>query len=41
MYFLRGDLTSGIAYIVAFWMAIIVIPKAIILIVNYYGKSNL
>jgi hypothetical protein len=29
MYFLRGDLTNGIAFIVAFWLAIIFIPKLI------------
>lgn len=40
MYFLRGDLTSGIAYIVAFWLAINLVSKAIISIVNYYAKSN-
>lgn len=39
MYFLRGDLTNGIAFIVAFWLAVIFVPKVFISFINYYGKN--
>lgn len=39
MYFLRGDLTSGFAYIIAFLLATVVFPKILLAIINYYVKK--
>lgn len=39
MYFLRGDLTSGLAYIMAFLFAVVYLPKIFFLFINYYGKK--
>lgn len=39
MYFLRGDLTSGFAYIMAFLIAVVYLPKIFFLFINYYGKK--
>lgn len=39
MYFLRGDLTNGFAFIVAFWMAVIVVPKYIFALIMYYVRK--
>jgi hypothetical protein len=40
MFFLRGDLTNGIAFIVSFWLAVYVFPKIIFSVINYYAKSQ-
>nr|WP_177730885.1 O-antigen polymerase [Flavobacterium inviolabile] len=40
MYFLRGDLTNGIAYLVAFWLAIIFVPKSMFALLKYYERKN-
>lgn len=39
MYFLRGDLTSGFAYIIAFLVATVVFPKLLLAFINYYVKK--
>ncbi len=39
MYFLRGDLTSGFAYIMAFLIAVVYLPKMFFLFINYYAKK--
>lgn len=39
MYFLRGDLTSGFAYIMAFLFAVVYLPKIFFLFINYYAKK--
>ncbi len=39
MFFLRGDLTNGIAFLFSFWLAIFVFPKIIFSVINYYAKS--
>lgn len=39
MYFLRGDLANGFAFIVATFLAIIVVPKFLFLIINYYARK--
>lgn len=39
MYFLRGDLTSGFAYIIAFLCAIVIFPKIVLAFINYYVKK--
>jgi len=39
MYFLRGDLTSGFAYIIAFLIATVVFPKVLLAVINYYVKK--
>ncbi len=38
MYFLRGDLTNGIAFIFAFWLAVYFVPKATFSLLSYYAK---
>ncbi|HRB72363.1 MAG: O-antigen polysaccharide polymerase Wzy [Flavobacterium sp.] len=40
MYFLRGDLTNGIAYLVAFWLAILFVPKFMFALLKYYERKN-
>lgn len=39
MYFLRGDLANGFAFIIATFLAIIVFPKILFLIINHYVKQ--
>ncbi|WP_395052698.1 hypothetical protein [Flavobacterium sp.] len=39
MYFLRGDLANGFAFIVATFLAIIVVPKFLFLIINFYARK--
>lgn len=39
MFFLRGDLTNGIAFIFSFWLAIYLIPKILFSFINYYVKN--
>lgn len=38
IYFLRGDLANGYAFIVATFMAIVVLPKLLFLFINHYAK---
>jgi hypothetical protein len=39
MYFLRGDLTSAFAYIIAFLFALVFVPKIILAFINFYVKK--
>jgi hypothetical protein len=40
IFFLRGDLTNGIAFLFSFWMAIYVVPKFGFLLINHYAAKT-
>ena len=39
MYFLRGDLANGFAFIIATYLAIVVFPKVLFVFINHYVKK--
>ena len=40
MYFLRGDLANGFAFIIATFIAVILVPKGLFILINHYAKQK-